>query len=217
MNQVELSIYRVRKYIIKEYVCSLHSINMAFMAPPKKKAKKDSKGTQFNNDWLKVDEYKLWLTKTNEYTASCRTCSVNFTVMHEGEKAIKDHKKTKKHLRNWNASTESQSISLFCVDQNPITTDYKETVIEVAKVYHNVKHHLSYRSFDCGLKLDKVLFKEDKISKKISCGRTKAGAIVRKVLGPKSIELVVNELLGDGDNGKYFSISSDASNRGVCF
>lgn len=187
------------------------------MDPPYKKARKDSNaGTKFNNGWLKVDEYKLWLKKINEYTASCHTCNINFTVKHEGEKAIKDHKKTKTHLRKWNASTESQSISLYCVDPNPITTDYKETVIELAKVYHNVKHHLSYRSFDCGLKLDKVLFKEDKITKKIGCGRTKAGAIVRRVLGPKSIELVVNELLGDKDNGKYFSISSDASNRGGC-
>lgn len=79
---------------------------------------------------------------------------------------------------------------------------------ELAKVYHTVKHHHSYNSSDCGSKLDPVIYPDSAIAKKLACGRTKSEAIVTNVLAPKSVETIMNGL----SNGRYFSLSTDASN-----
>lgn len=45
------------------------------------------------------------------------------------------------------------------------------------------------------------------------CGKTKASAYTENILGPKSVELVQNDLDSDGHK-QYFFLSTDASNRG---
>ena len=87
------------------------------------------------------------------------------------------------------------------------------TAAEVAQVYHTVKHNLSYNSADCGLKLTIQTLSDSTIVKKMSCGRTKAEAIVTGVLEPKSIEGVLTQLKGD-DVSLPFSLQTDASNKG---
>jgi hypothetical protein len=44
------------------------------------------------------------------------------------------------------------------------------------------------------------------------CGRTKTEALIENVLGPKSIEMVLEKLKKD-DLIVYYGISSDASNK----
>ena len=79
---------------------------------------------------------------------------------------------------------------------------------ELSKVFHAVKHHHSYNSSDCGMKLDPVIFPDSSISRKLACGRTKSEALVQNVLAPKSVETVLNDL----SSNKFFSVSTDASN-----
>lgn len=84
---------------------------------------------------------------------------------------------------------------------------------EIAKVYHTVKHHLSYNASDCGAKLDSTLFPDSAIVKKMACGRTKAEAIVTNVIAPKSLELIASDLTSsDPLKPTYFAVSTDASN-----
>ena len=71
-------------------------------------------------------------------------------------------------------------------------------------------HHHSYLSLDCGNNLNRIIFNDSKIAKKISCGRTKAAAISSNILSPNSIERHLKYLI---DKIK-FSISTDASNKG---
>ena len=87
------------------------------------------------------------------------------------------------------------------------------TVAEVAHVYHTVKHGLSYNSADCALKLTLKTLNDSSIAKKMSCGRTKAEAIVTDVLSPKAIEEVIKKLKS-GANPLPFSLHTDASNKG---
>jgi hypothetical protein len=72
-----------------------------------------------------------------------------------------------------------------------------------------VKHHHSYNSSDCGMKLDPVIFPDSSISRKLACGRTKSEALVENVLAPKSVETLVSDL---SSNTKFFSVATDASN-----
>lgn len=83
----------------------------------------------------------------------------------------------------------------------------------MSAVYHAVKHHHSFISTDCGIKLDGVIFPDSTVAKKLACGRTKAEALVTEVVAPKSEEIVITELTStDAMKPKYFSLSTDASN-----
>ena len=87
------------------------------------------------------------------------------------------------------------------------------TAAEVAHVYHTVKHNLSYNSSDCQFKLTSQTLPDSAIAKKMSCGRTKAEAVVTDVLAPKAVEDVLTKLKGDG-KPLQFSLQTDASNKG---
>jgi hypothetical protein len=87
------------------------------------------------------------------------------------------------------------------------------TAAEVAHVYHTVKHNLSYNSSDCQFKLTAQTLPDSSIAKKMSCGRTKAEAVVTDVLAPKAVEDVLTKLKGDG-KPLQFSLQTDASNKG---
>jgi hypothetical protein len=81
------------------------------------------------------------------------------------------------------------------------------TAQEVAMVYHNVKHNLSYNSLDCNVKLLKYMLPD--ATKTMSLGRTKAEALVRNVLGVQAVQKVKEQL----KNGNiFFCIQIDASN-----
>lgn len=81
-------------------------------------------------------------------------------------------------------------------------------------IYHGLRHHHSYLSTDCGIKLNAKIYSDSKLSKQVHCGRTKSEAIVKNVLGPKSVEMIINDLKPANQNPVYFSIASDASNKG---
>ncbi|MEQ2199607.1 hypothetical protein XENOCAPTIV_005136 [Xenoophorus captivus] len=59
----------------------------------------------------------------------------------------------------------------------------------MTRVYHTVKHNLSYNSADCAHKLNQKILVDSKIvkKKKITVGRTKPEAVVKEVLGPKAV------------------------------
>ena len=76
-----------------------------------------------------------------------------------------------------------------------------------------MKHNISYNASDCEAKLTRIIYPDSAIAKKTSCGRTKAESIVTDVLGPKSVQQIVDELTGDNCMmPAKFSIATDASN-----
>jgi hypothetical protein len=96
----------------------------------------------------------------------------------------------------------------------------KATAAKFTKVYHTVQHELSYRSAECNTKLCQTVFSDSDIVKKLSCGRTKAEAIVTGVLATASVDDSLEILhrnmteIEEEDLTLYFSIASDASNYG---
>lgn len=85
-------------------------------------------------------------------------------------------------------------------------------LLQLAHVYHTVKHNMSYIRADCANKWLHWTVSDSKLVKKMSCGRTKAETIVKNVLAPKSVAEVVNIL--KGLKPIPFSIQTDASNKG---
>ena len=86
----------------------------------------------------------------------------------------------------------------------------KVTIAEVVEVCHGVRHHISYNAQDCSIKVMKCVIDDSEIVKKMSCGRTKASAIVNNVLQPLALEVVLDKL----QSGLPFAVATDASNKG---
>lgn len=78
-------------------------------------------------------------------------------------------------------------------------------------------HHISFNASDCQAKLTHVMYPDSAIVKKTSCGRTKSEALITDVLGPKTLQRVVDDLTSSSRSSstlmpKYFSLATDASN-----
>lgn len=174
-------------------------------------AKKAKYSTNFNSQW--IAEFGKWLKEENKTTARCLLCKSTFAINYEGKRAIENHIKSKSHRSALSAQKENQLVSsYFAKKSSPEAIN--TTIAELALVYHNVEHQLSYQSFDCGTKLACSVFQSAPVAKLIKCGRTKASALVENVLGPRALEMVIEELrLSDG-TFRNFSLSSDASNKG---
>ncbi|ROL52057.1 Protein dachsous [Anabarilius grahami] len=111
-------------------------------------------------------------------------------------------------------SSDMTYISFIAMDSSGAVIKATEvTAAELAHVYHTVNHNLSYNSSDCGLKLCHRTLSDSNIVKRMSCGRTKAEALVTEVLAPKAVQEVINKLKS-AENPRPFSIQTDASNKG---
>lgn len=167
----------------------------------------------FQDNWVHDELYKNWIIKIDLHTVKCRTCNVQFVIKHDGEKALKTHLRSKKH-QSWTRSQTSSQLITGLMPKKFSSEENWVTVIEVAQIYHGICHHHSYRSIDCGLKLNTSIYKYSNLAKKVHCGRTKSEAIVENVLGPKSIEDCIIELGAKSNNLIPFLVACDASNRG---
>lgn len=168
--------------------------------------------TSFREEWLLIPTYKSWLQKESAYSGKCKLCFATFTVKYDGKKAVDKHAKSARHMEKEKLISKNNLIEVYMPDL--LLEDNNCAVnAELAMVYHAIKHQHSYISTDCGIKLNCKIFSQTALSKSIHCGRTKCSAMAENILGPKSIELVLNDLK-NCDTQVYFSISSDASNRG---
>lgn len=104
-------------------------------------------------------------------------CRKTFTIQYEGELAVKNHLKTGGQRENQSALQGCSLMSSFVI-ANSSEAD-KVTINELAFVYHNVQHQLSYNSLDCGIKLTNQIFKDSTLSKLITLGLLKIISAVR--------------------------------------
>jgi hypothetical protein len=109
---------------------------------------------------------------------------------------VKQHQDTIQHNKNVCAAKQSNLITKFCSgNQENIEEKNKIAAIELAIIYHNVIHNLSYNSLDCGIKLFKCFISEP--FKKVYLGRTKAEALVVNVMGPQVRNIVLGDLISN--------------------
>jgi len=162
----------------------------------------------FSDLWLKNDKFKEWLRKEDEFTAKCLYCKSNFTVKYEGLAALRRHSDGKEHINNKNTTLKNSTLTNFFVHKHS-SEEKRVIAAEVSFVYHSIRHHHSYLSMECGMKLSHKLFPDSSLCKKVHCARTKAEAIAKNVLSPLSIENHLKSI-----QNKKFSVSIDASNKG---
>lgn len=175
--------------------------------PPKKKAKRLC---NFNDDWLKEEENKEWLRKANNREAKCVLCNCIVNVGTMGKSALKKHRESENHKLKARASTSSQIVTKFFTKSNSVEAD-NVSCAELAQIFHAIKHNLSYNSLDCAIKLNCKIFSDSKLCQKMSCGRTKAEAIVCEVMGPHALQNVL-KILKEHDK-LFYAVQIDASNR----
>jgi hypothetical protein len=77
-------------------------------------------------------------------------------------------------------------ITAFFVKEGT-SEEHAAIASELSLCYLSVKHSLIYNSFGCNTKLSRHIFTNSEVRSKLSCGKTKAEALVTKVLALSSI------------------------------
>uniref|UniRef100_A0A8C4Y930 HAT C-terminal dimerisation domain-containing protein n=2 Tax=Gopherus TaxID=38771 RepID=A0A8C4Y930_9SAUR len=162
----------------------------------------------YNDNWCKDPDYKNWLRKVDEFTAECILCRQTFSIKYEGRRAVNIHAECTKHKEAVKNQKRTPQIAPFFTKKDAPQVNLV-TAAEIGEIYHGVVHHLSYAS-QCGNNMLPRFLPDSEIARKMSCGRTKATSITENVLAPKSQELLLNDLELAG----FFSVGSDASNKG---
>lgn len=170
--------------------------------------KKFKRLVTFNKSW--TAKYEWIRPGKDAYTAKCVVCNNrDFTISHGGENDVTRHLKSNTHIEHLKAAAGTSKLTNIFSQVN--SSDENDVAFaEASFCYHSVMHSHSYISTGCVSNLFQMMFADSKTAKKYSCGKTKTAAIVTNVLGPASREIVLNQLADD----RYFSISTDASNKG---
>lgn len=139
--------------------------------------------------------------------AFCNICRREFSIR-EGKRHVQQHANTKRHKESEHAAKSSSMLTrFFPAPDNTLAN--KVAAVEGALCYHNVRHHLSYASLDCCVKLLKDAVKDTTIFPAMHMGRTKVSAIIKGALYPYAL----NELL-TSIRDVPFCLGTDASNHG---
>ena len=120
------------------------------------------------------------------------------------------------------ASTEMHKKAILAKGASNIGAFFGAATVETDKiaaseasyVYHTVKHGLSYNSANCLVKLNRALFHDSNVVKKMILGRAKAEMITMNVLGPKTVQDILNDPSLTEGEPVFYSVASNASNKG---
>lgn len=160
----------------------------------------------FSDDYTK--EWSFVKEGRTDEEALCTICNCFLSVTHGGKADIKHHISTANHKKKFAVVSTSSPISKFMIKQ-----DTQEalliTAAELTTAYKVVKHHQSFSSLDCIVKLNAMMYSDSKIAAKQSTARTKATAIVNNILAPHSVSEIKKKLQGVS----YYGIGTDASNH----
>lgn len=161
----------------------------------------------FNEDLQR--KYPSFKKGKFEWEVLCLICSSTISIANKGGSDIADHIATNKHKRHLQSQAgTSNTIDTFF---KPSSDENSIRAAEGAIAFHNVCHHMSFNSMDCTLTVNRKIYHDSNVGKRITCNRTKATAIISKVLAPLSINNVMMELR----NVSFLSVSTDASNHGA--
>ncbi|XP_045492339.1 uncharacterized protein LOC123691815 [Colias croceus] len=163
------------------------------ITPPRKIAKINKHRQQkFRDAWLKNEDYKQWLSNVpeNQYKAKCRTCNV---IMNAELTVIKNHMKSKIHLRKYLAA--QQSISTFMKKTDEIGTKAKATqALEIKLCGFLAEHNISSTTLNHLTTLLQSSVPDSEIINKMQMKSTKATAIIKNVIAEAEKEYLQKKL-----------------------
>lgn len=143
-----------------------------------------------------------------DWIVNCTLCNSTISIANKGVQDINSHLETQKHKKGFTSQDCSKKIDTFF---SITTVDNELRAVEGCIAYHTIVHNMSFLSLDCTIGLNKELFSDSQRVKNISCNRTKATGIVKKVLAPLSTEMVRKNI----EQINFVSVSSDTSNFGA--
>ena len=138
-------------------------------------------------------KYSCFRKGRDDFEAECivRGYSTFVSAANKGRLSLDMHVESVKHKKAIRGETSSAKVTdYFCKLGTQTEDDVAAT--EAIMTFHTVKHHQSYKSNDCTSPLMRKVFPDSEISKKYSCARTKAEAIVNNVLSPMTVKYVLN-------------------------
>lgn len=160
----------------------------------------------FSDDYTKEWSFIKKGRTTEE--AFCDVCNCFLSISHGGKADIKHHISTTNHKNRFTGATTSRSVADFMIKE-----DTQEELLiaaaELTTAYKVVKHHQSFNSLDCNVKLNAIMYPDSKIAAKQSTARTKATAIVKNILAPHSVSETKKAL----QDVSYYGVGTDASNH----
>lgn len=121
---------------------------------------------------------------------------------------METHIRSQKHQKSVKVCSGTQDLTKLFGQQS--STSNAISLAEATLVYFLVNHHLAYRTMDCTPKMLCKNFPDSEMIRSVKCARTKAEAIVNKVLGPHSVQAALQNLEGVS----CFGVCTDGSNHG---
>lgn len=112
-------------------------------------------GTKFNPEWLTDPLFKDWIAKVDPYTFQCKFCVVAVNVFYDGKRAVTCHANSKKHTKAVRARGlmhKMPTIDTYC-NKKGTKEETAAAIAECSETFHSIKHHQSFRSLDCGVKV----------------------------------------------------------------
>ena len=139
--------------------------------------------TSYNHTWSSELPFVSKSSK-DQFHAFFKLCHIDIDLSSKGKGAVERHAATERHKDNTSSAGHSSFTSSFA----PKTTaDNKTAAAELTKLFHTVKHHHSYGSFDCSAKVEKLIYEDSLVATGVTLGRTKAQALCENVLAPYSV------------------------------
>ncbi|CAG5092355.1 Protein of unknown function [Cotesia congregata] len=163
---------------------------------------------RFNNDYTR--QWSFVKKGRNDYEAYCCICSRYIAVSHSGKSSIRDHVKTRRH-QSFTVSEDNPKHVAINTPKEKFLIDNENDLISAAELttaYKIVRHHQSFKSLDCNTKLSVLMYPDSNIAARQSAARTKATAIIKRILAPHSIQQIQHDLDHDV---QFCGIMTDSS------
>lgn len=186
---------------------------------------------KFQENWLSLEKYKIWLTRKSENIARCKLCFKDINVENMGECALKSHMATSKHTKLVKEKEEARK-SLSVLHFLPVTSDKEnehptssttrkvtQSVLqdvstsigvisaEIRWTIKTVMSHFSMRSCLDISSLFKAMFPDSDIAKNFQMSKTKVGYYITFGIAP----YFKNLLLRDIKDSPFYSVLFDES------
>ncbi|GBM74428.1 hypothetical protein AVEN_39220-1 [Araneus ventricosus] len=191
----------------------------------------------FNNAWLEMPAYKMWLQRnvSDVHSARCTICYKNFSVASMGKSAVKSHAKSRKHIDLQSTRRTSMNVvrsysndkntpesickpqdspSLFAASSTSNIGNIESHVVkndvlaaEILWTLKTLKNHGSYKANEDIEKMFNRMFPDSAIVSKFSCREKKPAYYAAYGIAP-----YLENLLQENLNTKNFVLFDESLN-----
>ena len=152
-----------------------------------KKTKKAVYRQKYIKSWETDERFKGWIgkSKKGDYFFHCNACDCDNKC---GISELERHRSGKKHMNNVKSKSKQHTLFSLASTSRQTTLEHKVKEAEIKLASFVVEHNVPMSIMPHLTKLIKSVCPDSEISRKISCGRTKCGEIIKNVIGLESRE-----------------------------